>query len=551
MSAHGQTSCQDCHEEIADKAIHPDPSEVKKIRGDFFSPDRCFSCHDAIQDDLAAGKHGRKKIDDPEKYGSCIRCHKPHRQPYLGENRIGKFKPGIPRKDQCGACHETRDKLPALSAEDEACMACHRAVDPEKPAGREKIQALCFGCHAKGESPAKKITGGLVPLIDSAAYKNTPHANLSCTACHPGGAAFHHQEQAKADCLQCHTRHDEKKAHDAHLDVACEACHLRGVTPFRDQVSKRVLWKLSPAPGRPLQVHQMVSGGGEETCRRCHSKGNAVGASAMVLPAKSILCMGCHAATFSVGDTTTIIALLVFLAGIALALSYWLSGSLGGKGDGILEPEKHTDGSMKIWSVIRVLVLDILFQRRLYRKSAGRWLIHAMIFYPFLFRFTWGMAGLLWSLWRPASGTVWLLLDKDHYLTAFLFDLSGVVLLLGILIALVRGTLIRFTQLSGLPKQDALALGLIGGIVMAGFVLEGMRMAMTGVAGDGEYAFVGYWISGFFSDPSGLTSIYGYLWYVHAVLAAGFVAYLPFSRLFHIIMAPVVLLMGAAREEHH
>lgn len=551
MSAHGQTSCQDCHEDIGDKKAHPDPSDVNKVRGDFFSPDTCFSCHDEIQDDLAAGKHGRKMIQDPEKYRYCLRCHKPHRQPRIGENRIGKFKPGVPRKKQCGACHATHAKLPALSEEDEACMTCHRAVDPEKPEGMEKIQALCFGCHAQGESPAKKTTGGLVPLIDPTAYKNTPHADQSCTACHPGGTAFHHQEQPRGNCLQCHTHHDEKKVHDAHLDVACEACHLQDVTPFRDPVMKKVLWRLSPDPGRPLQVHQMVSSGREETCRRCHRKGNAVGASVMVLPAKSILCMECHAATFSVGDTTTIIALLIFLAGIALALSYWLTGSLHGKGDGTLEPEKHTDGSMKIWGVIRAFVLDILLQRRLYRQSEGRWLIHALIFYPFLFRFTWGMVGLLGSLWKPGASVVWVMLDKNNYLTAFLFDLSGLLLLLGVLLALVRGTLKRFTQLSGIPRQDPLALGLIGGIVIVGFVLEGMRMAMTGPVGDGEYAFMGYWISRLFSGTSGLTSLYGYLWYVHAVLAAGFVAYLPFSRLFHIILAPVVLLTGAAGKESH
>ncbi len=549
VSAHGQTSCQDCHGDIADKALHPDPSEVNKGRGDFFSPEMCFSCHDEIEGDLAAGKHGRKKIQDPKKYSYCIRCHKVHRQPRLGEDRIGKFKPGTPRERQCGACHAIRAELPPLSEEDEACMACHGAVDPDKPQGREKIQALCFHCHAKGDTPAQKATGALVPLIDSAAYGSTPHANQSCTACHPGGAAFHHQDQPKGDCLQCHTRHDEKKAHDVHLDVACGACHLKGVTPFRDTVSKRVLWKLPPDTGKPLQVHDMASKGGQDTCVRCHEKGNKVGAPAMVLPAKSLICMPCHAATFSVGDTTTIVALLIFLAGIIMALSYWLTGTFsGGEAVGPVPEETRRSLFAGTLSVLRSLLLDVLFQRRLYHQSEGRWLIHALIFYPFLFRFVWGLAGLLGSLWKPGNETVWVLLDKNNYLTALLFDISGVMILLGILLALVRGTLRRFRRLPGLPAQDPLALGLIGGIVIVGFVLEAMRMAMTGFPGDAEYAFVGYWISRFFSDPSELTSLYGYLWYGHAILAGAFVAYLPFSRLFHIILAPVVMIMDAATE---
>ncbi len=549
ISAHGQTSCQDCHEGIAGKTLHPDPSEVDKGRGDFFAPDRCFSCHDEIQTDLKQGKHGRKKIHDPAKYAYCIRCHRPHYQLRLGKDRIGKFKPGIPRQDQCGACHENRTKLPALSKEDEACMACHRAVDPRTPEGRKSIQALCFTCHAQGDSPGRRETGALIPLIDPDAYKSTSHANQACTSCHPGGAAFHHQEQAKGNCLDCHTRHDAKKAHAVHLNVACEACHLNGVIPFRDPVSKMVLWKIPPNPGEPLQVHHMGTNSGAVHCSRCHKKGNAIGASVMVLPAKSVICMPCHAATFSVGDTTTIVSLLIFLAGMIMVAAYWFTGALPRKKDGDPPPKKHKGFFGRVVSVIRALVLDVLLQRRLYRRSEGRWLIHALIFYPFLFRFTWGMAGLLGSVWKPGSATVWILLDKNYWITAFLFDLSGVLLLLGVVLALLRGTLKRFTQLSGLPKQDPLALCLVGAIVIVGFVLEGMRMAMTGVPGDGEYAFLGSWISTFFSNPAGLTAVYGYVWYLHAILAGAFVAYLPFSRLFHVILAPVVLLLNAAGKE--
>jgi nitrate reductase gamma subunit len=62
---------------------------------------------------------------------------------------------------------------------------------------------------------------------------------------------------------------------------------------------------------------------------------------------------------------------------------------------------------------------------------------------------------------------------------------------------------------------------------------------------------VGYGLSLLFSDASGLTEAYGYIWYIHAILTGAFVAYLPFSRLFHIIMAPVVLAMNAVSEPDH
>ena len=47
------------------------------------------------------------------------------------------------------------------------------------------------------------------------------------------------------------------------------------------------------------------------------------------------------------------------------------------------------------------------------------------------------------------------------------------------------------------------------------------------------------------------TGIYGYVWYVHAILTGAFVAYLPFSRMLHMIMAPISLAMNAAAQQHH
>ncbi|MGD9188614.1 MAG: hypothetical protein PVI89_10395, partial [Desulfobacteraceae bacterium] len=55
-----------------------------------------------------------------------------------------------------------------------------------------------------------------------------------------------------------------------------------------------------------------------------------------------------------------------------------------------------------------------------------------------------------------------------------------------------------------------------------------------------------------FSNMVGLSGLYGYIWYLHAILTGAFIAYIPFSRMMHIIMSPVVMAMNAAtRNEHH
>jgi len=559
ISAHGQNSCQDCHADISGRTLHPNPAEVNKDLKDFFHLDTCLDCHDDIMGDLDEGIHGAKKIEDRKKYEYCLDCHQPHYQLRLDENEMGKFDPNRAVGEQCGACHEPQASLPLPADEDKACVTCHYAAEPKDPRAEEKMTRFCFHCHGLGGTPAQRLTAKAVPLIDQDEYEETPHADLSCSACHEDSAQFGHGAQALGDCGQCHLPHDEKVARDAHLGVTCGACHLDGVEPIRDPATKAVIWERRRQPGEPSRIHQMIRGDDESACQRCHAKGNQVGAVSMILPAKSILCMPCHTATFSVGDTVTIVALILFFVGLVMGISVWLTGSLPGegrvnplyKGLKLLRDALMTIFSLKIALIIRAMILDVLLQRRLYRQSKTRWFIHSLIFLPFVFRFTWGLVALVASLWKPEWPWVWAMIHKNHASTAFLFDLTGIMVLFGVSLAVIRGQIKRSEHVPGLPKQDYLALGLLAGIVVIGYVVEGVRIAMTGAPGDAPWAFVGYGLSLLFLDTSGLTEFYGYIWYVHAILTGAFVAYLPFSRLFHIIMAPVVLVMNAVSERGH
>ena len=142
------------------------------------------------------------------------------------------------------------------------------------------------------------------------------------------------------------------------------------------------------------------------------------------------------------------------------------------------------------------------------------------------------------------------MLDKNHPLTAFMFDLTGVLAILGVVMIPVRKHVAGSEDRpEGLPGADWPGYGLMGGIIIVGFILEGMRIAMTGAPEGSQYAFVGYAISRLF-DKFNLTNIYGYMWYVHAILTGAFVAYLPFSRMFHMIMAPISLALNAGSQQH-
>lgn len=99
-SAHGQTSCQECHENISDQDLHPNPLDVTKSGRDF-RPDQCLDCHDSIMDDLKEGSHGSLEVKDPGKYGDCISCHDPHYQTRIGDKDVARFDPARPIREQC------------------------------------------------------------------------------------------------------------------------------------------------------------------------------------------------------------------------------------------------------------------------------------------------------------------------------------------------------------------------------------------------------------------------------------------------------------------
>lgn len=550
VSAHGQIACLDCHGDVGKAATHPNPASVNRRSGDGFRSEHCTGCHGSVLADLKQGRHGGQTVTPGQDYERCIACHDPHTQ--LRVSAPGAYDPARPPAAQCGTCHEPRERLPALSTAEEACMGCHRAFAPSAPGAAGHSRTLCLACHGPEGVAAAMMPAGAPAALDLAAEGFYPHQEISCRVCHPQAARYDHAAQKPGDCRSCHVRHDEALIHDAHLSVGCEACHLNQVVPRRDRETKGIGWeRQAGASGR---LHQMKLAAGEDSCRRCHHPRNALGAAAMVLPAKSILCMPCHVATLGLSDATTLAALAVFAVGLALSLSFWLSGAIPGvnatgyfhKSVWILVETAKALFSAKIFCIAKNFIMEGLLQVKLYRQSRSRWLIHGLIVWPIFLRCIWGLAALLGSLWVPGRDWPWVLLDKNHPVHGIFFDATGMMILAGALLAVLRRAVGTSVRLPSMPRHDHLASGLLGAIVAVGFVLEGMRIAMTGYPSGSAFSFVGDALSRFFFGVPGLEDIYGYLWYAHALLTGAFVAYLPFSRMFHIVLAPVLAAINAA-----
>jgi nitrate reductase gamma subunit len=265
-----------------------------------------------------------------------------------------------------------------------------------------------------------------------------------------------------------------------------------------------------------------------------------MGASAVVLPSKSALCLACHTANLGLADWPSRIALGLLAIGLLGSLGFWLSG-----GDqGPTSSHGHGHG-LRPGSMLASFFLDGLLQRRLWRISPARWLIHALIFLPMAARMAWALVALFLGRLDPSAPMIQAMLYKNAPVTALFFDLTGALVLAGVALAVSRRMLRSKNPLPGLPRPDYAAMGLLAGIVLSGFITEGARMAMTGAGAATPYAFLGAALSGLFSAGPGLQEAYGYIWYAHAICYAAFVAYLPFSRMRHILLAPLWLALGS------
>jgi ferredoxin len=124
-------------------------------------------------------------------------------------------------------------------------------------------------------------------------------------------------------------------------------------------------------------------------------------------------------------------------------------------------------------------------------------------------------------------------------------EIGGLMLLAGIVWALVRRYLQRVSRLER-RAEDALVPIWLLLVVSSGFILEGLRLASQQPAW-GHWSFVGAWVADFIS-PGNAESTYSFLWWGHALLSLGFIAVIPFTKLFHVVGAPAAYYLHHAAQ---
>jgi len=235
----------------------------------------------------------------------------------------------------------------------------------------------------------------------------------------------------------------------------------------------------------------------------------------------------------------TAIALAIFAYGIYKRWQMWTA--MG-------KPEVRSD---QFSERIKLLLKNGLFQIKTFRDVYPG-IMHGLIFFGFI--------GLMFGAAFDATefhvGEPYgfpFLVGKFYLIFSFLMEVFGLFVLAGILIALERRYITKPDRLGykGKPDNtpdDAIVLLLLGGIILTGFVIEALRIHVTDPPWE-VWSFAGYTLAKAFAGVDNNTAriLHKIMWWTHTFMALGFIAYIPYSRLVHIITTPANHFMASLK----
>ncbi len=227
----------------------------------------------------------------------------------------------------------------------------------------------------------------------------------------------------------------------------------------------------------------------------------------------------------------TAVALVIFGYGI---YRRWLMWKAMGK------PEMRLDDMGRR---VKTVLMEFFLQRKVL-KDPYPGVMHALIFFGF-FVLIFGAAFDAGQHHFTEPIFHWTFLKGNFYLVfSFLMDLFGLFVLVGVVIALDRRFVQKPERLGYRGKMDTtpddvIVLLLIGAIIVTGFVIEALRIHVTNPPWE-HWSFVGWLLAKTFTGVELDTArvLHQISWWVHALLGLGFIAYIPYSRLLHIITTP-------------
>ncbi len=199
------------------------------------------------------------------------------------------------------------------------------------------------------------------------------------------------------------------------------------------------------------------------------------------------------------------------------------------------------------WTQIRDLFLFGVLQLRVLKKIYPG-IMHFLLFWGVSIQIIGTAINLMqMKLFTPFELTI---PRQGYYLFyEFIMDLAGVFILIGVLMAAIRRLITKPKSL-GYKWDDYFAIILLTMMVLAGFTTESMRLTALNPSWSSA-SFIGNIVAGWFNSW-GLTadaafSLQPYFLLLHILFGTIFVASLPFTKMRHLVMAPLYILFRPRR----
>lgn len=225
------------------------------------------------------------------------------------------------------------------------------------------------------------------------------------------------------------------------------------------------------------------------------------------------------------------LTIVVFFYGLIRHVRQWRKG----------RPEKRRGSFFqRLWTVC----IQVFAQRRTLDEA-----------FPGIMHFS-----IFWGMLTLAVGTALATIDWDvthlffdfqilqggfYIAFEFVLDILGLLVLLGLGMAVYRRYISRPARLHNLPKRslagdDIYVITMLALITLSGYLTEGLRIAVT-QPDWAKWSPIGNALGKLFlttGDPTNST-LHVIIWSFHIITAFGILASLPFTKLFHIFSVPV------------
>ena len=177
------------------------------------------------------------------------------------------------------------------------------------------------------------------------------------------------------------------------------------------------------------------------------------------------------------------LSLFIFAIGMVYKVSTWFRWKIGIFGQDVTPSKRFAAAvkgivgvlfSVKFFTLIKVFFLDVVLQIRILKEDFLRWFMHMLIYGGFM----------LLLLTHALEDQITANLIADYYSTLnpffFLRNLFGLMVILGICIAVFRRFILKVPRLKT-HGMDRYAIILLSVIMVSGFVLEGEKISSYSV----------------------------------------------------------------------